>query len=113
MMMSIYERTKEIGVLKVLGCSLATIRNMFLIEAGFIGFMGGLIGLTLSFMVSVLINQFLAATFLYGMDGKLSVIPIWLAVPSVGFAIIIGMAAGFFPAMRAMKLSPLAAIRNE
>ena len=60
MMMSIYERTKEIGVLKVLGCSLATIRNMFLIEAGFIGFMGGLIGLTLSFMVSVLINQFLA-----------------------------------------------------
>ena len=113
MMMSIYERTKEIGVLKVLGCSLATIRNMFLIEAGFIGFMGGLIGLALSFMVSVLINQFLAATFLYGMDGKLSVIPIWLAVPSVGFAIIIGMAAGFFPAMRAMKLSPLAAIRNE
>ena len=113
MMMSIYERTKEIGVLKVLGCSLATIRNMFLIEAGFIGFMGGLIGLMLSFMVSVLINQFLAATFLYGMDGKLSVIPIWLAVPSVGFAIIIGMAAGFFPAMRAMKLSPLAAIRNE
>mgnify|MGYP000547347866 CR=1 FL=1 len=64
MMMSIYERTKEIGVLKVLGCSLATIRNMFLIEAGFIGFMGGLIGLALSFMVSVLINQFLAATFL-------------------------------------------------
>ena len=63
MMMSIYERTKEIGVLKVLGCSLATIRNMFLIEAGFIGFMGGLIGLALSFMVSVLINQFLAATF--------------------------------------------------
>ena len=100
-------------MLKVLGCSLATIRNMFLIEAGFIGFMGGLIGLMLSFMVSVLINQFLAATFLYGMDGKLSVIPIWLAVPSVGFAIIIGMAAGFFPAMRAMKLSPLAAIRNE
>ena len=113
MMMSIYERTKEIGVLKVLGCSLKTIRNMFLIEAGFIGFIGGIIGLILSFLVSVLINQFLAATFLYGMDGKLSVIPIWLAVPSVGFAIIIGMAAGFFPAMRAMKLSPLAAIRNE
>ena len=111
MMMSIYERTKEITK-KVLGCSLQ-LSEICLIEAGFIGFMGGLIGLALSFMVSVLINQFLAATFLYGMDGKLSVIPIWLAVPSVGFAIIIGMAAGFFPAMRAMKLSPLAAIRNE
>ena len=64
MMMSIYERTKEIGVLKVLGCSLKTIRNMFLIEAGFIGFIGGIIGLILSLLVSVLINQFLAATFL-------------------------------------------------
>ncbi len=113
MMMSIYERTKEIGVLKVLGCSLKTIRDMFLLEAGFIGFVGGIIGLVLSFLVSFLVNKFLAATFLYGMDGKLSVIPIWLAVPSVGFAVIIGMAAGFFPAMRAMKLSPLAAIRND
>ncbi len=113
MMMSIYERTKEIGVLKVLGCSLKTIRDMFLLEAGFIGFVGGIMGLLLSFLVSFLVNKFLAATFLNGMEGTLSVIPVWLAIPSVGFAVIIGMAAGFFPAMRAMKLSPLAAIRNE
>ncbi len=113
MMMSIYERTKEIGVLKVLGCSLKTIRNMFLIEAGFIGFVGGVVGLILSYLVSFLVNKFLAATFLNGMEGKLSIIPMWLALPSVIFAIIIGMAAGFFPAMRAMKLSPLAAIRND
>lgn len=51
--------------------------------------------------------------FLYGMDGKLSVIPIPSAGSSIGRFAIIGMAAGFFPAMRAMKLSPLAAIRNE
>ena len=48
MMMSIYERTKEIGVIKVLGCDLRNIRNMFLLESGFIGFMGGVIGLILS-----------------------------------------------------------------
>lgn len=113
MMMSIYERTKEIGVLKVLGCAMKNIRSMFLIEAGFIGFAGGIIGVILSFMVSFLINRFLAAMFLYGMEGKLSVIPLWLALPSVFFAVLIGMAAGFFPAVRAMKLSPLAAIRNE
>lgn len=113
MMMSIYERTKEIGVIKVLGCSIETIRNMFLIEAGFIGFSGGVIGLVLSYMISFLVNKFLAGAFLYGMDSRLSVIPPWLSIAAVAFAVLIGMAAGFFPAMRAMKLSPLAAIRNE
>lgn len=113
MMMSIYERTKEIGVIKVLGCAMGNIRNMFLIEAGCIGFAGGMIGLLLSYLISFLINKFLAATFLYGMDSKLSVIPTWLAAAAVVFAVLIGMAAGFFPAMRAMRLSPLAAIRNE
>lgn len=113
MMMSIYERTKEIGVIKVLGCAMGNIRNMFLIEAGCIGFAGGMIGLLLSYLISFLINKFLAAAFLYGMDSKLSVIPTWLAAAAVVFAVLIGMAAGFFPAMRAMRLSPLAAIRNE
>ena len=113
MMMSIYERTKEIGVIKVLGCAMGNIRNMFLIEAGCIGFVGGVIGLVLSYLISFLINKFLAAAFLYGMDSKLSVIPPWLAAAAVAFAVLIGMAAGFFPALRAMRLSPLAAIRNE
>ena len=49
MMMSIYERTKEIGVIKVLGCSLRNIKQMFLLEAAFIGFIGGLVGNILSF----------------------------------------------------------------
>ena len=113
MMMSIYERTKEIGVLKVLGCAMGNIRSMFLLEAGFIGFLGGILGVILSFLVSFLINRFLAAAFLQGMTSRLSVIPPWLALASIGFAVLIGMMAGFFPALRAMKLSPLAAIRNE
>ncbi len=113
MMMSIYERTKEIGVIKVLGCAMGNIRNMFLIEAGFIGFVGGVIGLVFSYLISFLVNKFLAGVFLYGMDSKLSVIPPWLAAAAVVFAVLIGMAAGFFPALRAMRLSPLAAIRNE
>ncbi len=113
MMMSIYERTKEIGVIKVLGCAMSNIRNMFLIEAGFIGFVGGIIGLVLSYLISFLINQFLAGALLNGMESKLSVIPLWLSAAAVGFAVLIGMAAGFFPALRAMRLSPLAAIRNE
>lgn len=113
MMMSIYERTKEIGVMKVLGCDMGNIRNMFLIESGFIGFMGGLAGLGLSLGISAVINHFVSGEMLVGVPGNLSRIPVWLALAAVGFAVLVGMAAGFMPAMRAMGLSPLAAIRNE
>ncbi|MCI8454684.1 MAG: ABC transporter permease [Lachnospiraceae bacterium] len=116
MMMSIYERTKEIGVLKVLGCALGDIRSMFLMEAGFIGFLGGTVGLLLSYGVSQLVNQFLGASLMGMASGEavsISRIPIELSAAAVVFAILIGMLAGLFPALRAMKLSPLAAIRNE
>ena len=114
MMMSIYERTKEIGIIKVLGCDMKVIRNMFLLESGFIGFMGGVVGLIFSEGVSFAINHLLnVGQTMTGMSGNISRIPLWLAAASLAFAVFIGMAAGFFPALRAMKLSPLAAIRNE
>ena len=113
MMMSIYERTKEIGVIKVLGCSLRNIKTMFLMEAGFIGFIGGVIGNILSFLMSVAINFLVAKSGGVGLDGNLSYIPLWLVLASMGFAVFVGMAAGYFPALRAMRLSPLAAIRNN
>ena len=112
MMMSIYERTKEIGIIKVLGCDLRNIRSMFLLEAGFIGFFGGLIGLILSEIISIVINV-VAKGASEGAYAQLSFIPLWLVLISLLFAVLVGMAAGFFPALRAMQLSPLAAIRNE
>lgn len=113
MMMSIYERTKEIGVIKVLGCSLKNIQQMFLIEAAFIGFLGGLLGNILSFIVSFMINTFAAgAGEGIGVASGLSQIPIWLVLVSILFSILIGMLAGYFPALRAMKLSPLVAING-
>ena len=114
MMMSIYERTKEIGVIKVLGCDLRTIRNMFLLESGFIGFMGGVIGVAISYGIGFIMNHFLGiGQIMTGQAGNISRIPLWLATAAVVFAIFVGMAAGFFPSLRAMHLSPLAAIRNE
>lgn len=113
MMMSVYERTKEIGVMKVLGCDMGNIRNMFLIESGFIGFMGGTIGVALSYGVSAIVNRFVNMSQSMGLSGDLSRIPPWLSMAAIGFAVFVGMAAGFMPAVRAMKLSPLAAIRNE
>ena len=113
MMMSIYERTKEIGVMKVIGCSLGNIRQMFLLEAAFIGLGGGVIGNVLSFLMSAAINALVKGKEMGMTTGQISYIPLWLVLVSLGFAMLVGTAAGYFPARRAMKLSPLAAIRNE
>lgn len=114
MMMSIYERTKEIGVMKVLGCSLGNIRGMFLMEAAFIGVLGGIIGNVLSLLISVAINILTANSQMIETEGaNISYIPIWLTLLAIGFAMLVGIVAGYFPAKRAMKLSPLEAIRNE
>ena len=109
MMMSIYERTKEIGVMKVLGCDMSAIRNMFLAEAGFIGLIGGVVGIVLSYMISAIINFVLRDSYY----SNVSYIPPYLTLLALIFAVVIGMVAGLFPALRAMRLSPLAAIRNE
>lgn len=114
MMMSTYERTKEIGVMKVLGCDMRDIQKLFLVEAGFIGLIGGVVGLGLTCGVSVVINHFASALESgAGLSGSISVIPWWLAVAAIAFSTLMGMIAGYFPARRAMKLSPLAAIHTE
>ncbi len=105
MMMSIYERTKEIGVMKVLGCDLSDISGMFLLEATMIGAIGGIVGDVLSVGASFIINMVTGETT--------SVTPVWLMFVGFCFAVFVGMAAGYFPSKRAMELSPLAAIRNE
>lgn len=111
MMMSIYERTKEIGVMKVLGCNLGNIQGMFLMEAGFIGFIGGIIGLGVSYGLSFAINSLVQSSDM----GLTSIcrIPLWLTFMAIVFSTLIGMLAGLLPSLRAMRLSPLAAIRNE
>ena len=112
MMMSIYERTKEIGVMKVIGCGLKNIRQLFLMEAAFIGLAGGIIGNLLSLTMSVVINTFVSGGSM-GISGNLSFVPVWLVLISTVFAVLVGTAAGYFPARRAMALSPLEAIRSQ
>ncbi len=119
MIMSIYERTREIGVMKVLGCVVGNIRTMFLMEAGTIGFIGGVIGLGISYLISFLINSFGGGGggSIYSIGGMgiggVSIIPWWLALGALVFATMVGLVSGFSPANRAVKISALSAIKQE
>lgn len=88
---------------------------MFLLEAAFIGLLGGIAGNILSFVMSAVINVVAGSSGVLstGTDSSISYIPWWLVLLSMAFAVLVGVLAGYFPAKRAMKLSPLAAIRNE
>ena len=109
MVMAIYERTREIGVMKVIGASLRDIKLLFLTEAAFIGFAGGIAGSLISFVMSKVVN---VIAMQQGSD-MTSLIPIWLYLSAIGFATVIGILSGYLPAKRAMKLSALAAIKTE
>ena len=111
MIMSIYERTREIGVMKVIGAEVRDIRVMFLLEAGMIGVLGGLLGVVLSFGGSWAFNNFAAGAM--GAGSKLSVIPLWLVLVALGFSILVGVVFGFLPANRAVKISALEAIKHD
>ena len=116
MIMSIYERTREIGVMKVIGASLRDIKRLFLFEAGMIGLLGGLLGIGLSYLLSFGLNTISQqAGYVMGMGGagKISIIPLWLVFAVIGFSFLIGLVSGYYPAKRAMKLSALEAIKTE
>lgn len=91
---------------------------MFLMEAGLIGIVGGLLGLGCSYILSAVINRFAGGLLNGGMmmadeAMKVSVIPPYLALFALVFAFFIGVVAGWYPARRAAGLSPITAIRNE
>lgn len=113
MLMSIYERQKEIGVMKVIGASINDIRGMFLIESGFIGFFGGIIGLLISLGVGKIINKLLAGGGMFGGSGDVIAISFGLAIVGVGFSSLVGVLAGYIPARRATKLSAIDALRSN
>lgn len=117
MVMSIYERTREIAIMKVIGATFNDIRLMFLAEAGLIGLLGGIFGLIFSYTLSFIVNKF-AGSYMgnymgTGEAAAISVIPWWLALFAIVFSILIGLLAGVYPANRAVKLSPIEAMRNN
>lgn len=129
MIMSISERTREIGVMKSLGCFVRDIRRIFLLEAGGIGLMGGIVGMVISYLISAVMNLAAAAGMgAGGMGGmemsmmpgdmadsamRISVIPWWLALAAILFSVMIGVGAGYYPADKAVRISALEAIKHD
>jgi putative ABC transport system permease protein len=112
MTMSIYERTSEIGIMKVIGASINDIRDMFIAESTMIGFIGGGIGVIISVLISLLINL-IAGLALGGESVTISYITPGLVIFALIFSALVGMLSGVRPAIKAANLSSLDAIRSE
>ena len=107
MMMSISERNREIGVLKVLGASRRSISRLFLTEALIVGLLGGVLGLAISYGMRRLLPLIFAETEVR------SIIPGYLAAGGVAFAGLIAVLSALLPARRAARISANEAIRTE
>ncbi len=115
MVMSVLERYREIGIMKALGATHTDIKLLFVVESSVIGFIGGILGVVLGWIVT-LIAQVIADQYILRHGGeivKLFYIPAWLIASSVAFAILVSLVAGLYPAARAAKVDPVQALRHE
>jgi putative ABC transport system permease protein len=114
LMMAIYERTREIGVMKATGATRGTIRILFTVEGGILGLAGGISGVLVAVLLGQLLNFIGSRTFLADFPGfKLSVFPPELILGVILLTTTISLLAGLYPASRAARLDPVDALRYE
>jgi len=115
LVMAILERRREIGIMKAIGASDSDVKRLFLAEAGVMGLLGGMLGVTLGWTIGRLINA--GANFYLRRQNlppeNLWAVPWWLVGGAIAFAILISMISGLYPAARAAKLDPVQALRYE
>lgn len=117
MIMSVFERTKEIGVMKAVGAKNSNILLLFITEAGLIGFIGGTLAVGVSLLVIAIVERIVVNNILPSLEitniKTLFETPVWLIVITVGVSTIVGILAGLYPAIRASRLDPVKALRYE
>jgi putative ABC transport system permease protein len=115
LVMAILERRREIGVLKALGAADSDVKQLFFVEAGVMGLSGGVLGVLLGWLIGQALtfatNVYLKRQDLPGV--QISSVPLWLIAGAIGFAILVSLIAGLYPASRAAKLNPVDALRYE
>ena len=116
MMMAIYERTREIGILKALGATSREVRRMFTADAVLLGVIGGFVGVIFGTLLGRLVDWvghlYLESEGVIGI-GQMSIVPPWLAIGALIFAGFIGVLGGLYPAARAARLDPVVALKHE
>jgi putative ABC transport system permease protein len=104
MLVSVTERTREIGVRLAIGALEREVLLQFLIEAVVLAALGGLVGVVLAAIASVVLAQVMGVPFLFNAGINLL---------ALGFSAAIGVIFGYFPARRAAQLDPIEALRHE
>lgn len=113
LVMAILERRREIGIMKAVGASDEDVRALFFVEAGVMGAWGGLFGIGLGWLIGRAIN-FGTNVYLKRQGfppEQIWALPAWLAAGAVGFAIVVSLVSGLYPAMRAARVDPVEALR--
>ena len=115
LVMAILERRREIGIMKAIGASDGDVRRLFFAEAGAMGVVGGIIGVVMGWAIGQVINF---GTNIYLKSQSIPpehfwAVPLWLVVFAIGFAFLVSLVSGLYPAGRAAKLDPVQALRYE
>jgi putative ABC transport system permease protein len=116
MIMAVYERTREIGILKAVGASPGDIRKLFVAESSFIGLAGGVAGTVLGWLLGLGLNRLILAILRWQelpVRGTFFVATWWLVFLALAFATVVGLLSGLYPASRAARLDPIEALRYE
>jgi hypothetical protein len=116
MIMAVYERTREIGILKAVGASPSDIRVLFMAEASLIGLLGGVVGTIIGWLLGLGLNRGILAYLQWKeipIEGTFFIVTAWLVALALAFATVVGLLAGLYPAARAARLEPLEALRYE
>lgn len=113
MLVSVTERTREIGLRKAVGAKPAAIMSQFLIESATLTLIGGLIGMLLAWMMGMVMTLVTVQLQWPREGGLVAPFPLGPAVGAIIFSAVIGVVFGFYPAARASKLHPIEALRSE
>jgi len=115
LVMAILERRREIGIMKAIGASDNDVRGLFFAEAGAMGILGGVFGVIMGWIIGRAIN-FGTNVYMHRQGfppEHFWAVPWWLVAFALGFAFLVSMVSGLYPASRAAKLDPVQALRYE